>query len=235
MEYEGLRLKTEGDVSINDNDIDEAEKKFKYFFTKLQHNANRRNSNLRRSSIDKEKSEISSILGITENFIIKESNNTKGVKVKSGTSNKKDRLEDFKISANLQVKEFKNKFDKLEKKLVKAPNGTTITPTKVGHKNEVKINGIHKPNSGKPVNLNSSMREPESNLKINETPKADSNLNRRASITPEEVQSGNCKYDFLISEFAKIFGENLENYDERGISHIYEKFSFIYDCRFFIK
>ena len=34
---------------------------------------------------------------------------------------------------------------------------------------------------------------------------------RRASVSTEEIKSGICKYDCLISEFAKVFGENLEN------------------------
>jgi len=69
--------------------------------------------------------------------------------------------------------------------------------------------------------LNNSTISNVSNLEkkvvINETPLIQNQEEfRRASVTSDEVMSGNCKYEFLIPQFAKVFGENLENYDERG-------------------
>ncbi len=260
MDYESSLLKTEDNLPEKDKETIEAEKKFAYFFTKLGFQNGRKNSQLRKSSMDgRQQGRISELLGINENnkdpsllnetsYTSKKASNTSINSLNNTQYQTEPVTKPSKDSIN-KVTGSKNgiskvKTDKNDKKPVKGNNNTKPTTSKKpvvtsNNKNKSSPNNKGKgtsssvpknnainnklnesvensQNNTKSLNnTSSSLTENEKRVSINEIPEVHT-LNKRGSVTAEQIKAGSCKYEFLINEFGKVFGENLENYDERG-------------------
>jgi len=230
--------------------VSEAEKNFSYFFTKLSFSASRRSSQNRRASVDKDyRKRISSILGVNvfnkEDILLCTPVTTK-TKTFSPLAKKSDvssqnKTEDIKNKVNnltnlASSKKNNNKKSPSKPQVDKSTNGTGNNFKKINvssqNKNNIKPsqqipNNITNDKSKKKNALNNSAIIPDKNLLLKDNLDVKTTINKRASVSIDEIKSGDSKYEFLINQFSKVFGQNLENFDELGNNYLLKQ-SFIH-------